>query len=463
MGTQIRPNNLLRDARLRLRSPSGSGRTLSRQELADRVNSYLFRVKGRIGAIDANYIGKLERGIHRWPNPDTREALRSVLMAPADSTLGFYISRGMAALPATTGPTARDLATISGVTTRSGQDDMQRRTVLTASALVAARALFGGTPASSRSGQIGFGTATHLRNAAHSYRRAYRAVPAAQLLPAARAHMNLALSLDPSNQPKSVQTELVATIGEMAALCAALLALDLRRHTAAATMLDTAWQAARAIGSAELQAVVLGTRSFVISDGTGDHRSSLQWADKAREIASRGACAETQGWVAAVASERCASLGDMGGCQRRLSESASALTRHDPDATWLGIGDFNQDKLRAYEGGNLVRLGRYREAEPILTEAIDGFADETNRHRGTALIDRAEARAGAGDLDAACDDATSALGIIASVQHLGNLARIEAVARLTQSKGTAHGRLLMREAMLVRADAASLTLAEDFA
>lgn len=89
------PNTLLQQARANQQSPSGSGRRMSRQELAEQVNGYLHRAHGRTGAIDANYIGKLERGEHHWPNHDTREALRTVLGAPTDSALGFYIVRGM--------------------------------------------------------------------------------------------------------------------------------------------------------------------------------------------------------------------------------------------------------------------------------------------------------------------------------------------------------------------------------
>ncbi|MGA8115466.1 MAG: transcriptional regulator, partial [Actinocatenispora sp.] len=57
---------LLRQARLSHRSPSGSGRPLSRQELADAVNAAVHAARGgrTASAIDANYIGKLERGEH---------------------------------------------------------------------------------------------------------------------------------------------------------------------------------------------------------------------------------------------------------------------------------------------------------------------------------------------------------------------------------------------------------------
>jgi hypothetical protein len=87
------PNNLLRQARLRTPSPSGSGRAMSRQELADEANRYLFEKKNRHTTLTANYIGKLERGQFRWPDHEYREAFRSVLAAESDADLGFFITR----------------------------------------------------------------------------------------------------------------------------------------------------------------------------------------------------------------------------------------------------------------------------------------------------------------------------------------------------------------------------------
>jgi hypothetical protein len=87
------PNQRLRQARLRMPSPSGSGRPLSRQELADQANEFVFGSTGREACLDANYIGKLERGEHRWPNDLYRRALRAVLDAAKDSDLGFFIIR----------------------------------------------------------------------------------------------------------------------------------------------------------------------------------------------------------------------------------------------------------------------------------------------------------------------------------------------------------------------------------
>ncbi|MEV6802956.1 hypothetical protein AB0M91_32130 [Micromonospora rifamycinica] len=95
------PNNLLRAARLALPSPSGSGRPMSRQELADAVNAHTHTHAhaGCRSAVDARYIGKLERGEHRWPFEPYRTALREVLGMTTNADLGFFIIQGHAKDP----------------------------------------------------------------------------------------------------------------------------------------------------------------------------------------------------------------------------------------------------------------------------------------------------------------------------------------------------------------------------
>ena len=96
------PNDLLRAARLRLPSPSGSGRPMSRQELAEAVNAYLWDRYQQRENLSANDIGKLERGVTRWPGRRRREAFRSVLHAKTDAEIGFFIIRGWTASHAST-------------------------------------------------------------------------------------------------------------------------------------------------------------------------------------------------------------------------------------------------------------------------------------------------------------------------------------------------------------------------
>jgi len=92
------PNHQLRDARMAVPSSSGSGRPMSRQELADACNAELAKKYGALGrgcpwaGFTEKTIGALERGEIRWPNSDYRDALCAVLKLDARS-LGLYIDR----------------------------------------------------------------------------------------------------------------------------------------------------------------------------------------------------------------------------------------------------------------------------------------------------------------------------------------------------------------------------------
>lgn len=78
--------------------PSGSGRPMSRQELADACNTELASMYARQGrrprwaGLTEKAIGALERGEIRWPNEDYRQALCTVLQTDKRS-LGLYIDR----------------------------------------------------------------------------------------------------------------------------------------------------------------------------------------------------------------------------------------------------------------------------------------------------------------------------------------------------------------------------------
>jgi hypothetical protein len=60
----IDPNDLPRRARQRTESPYASGDCLSRQELVELVNAWVYEhtENHRVIGTDANYVGQLERG-----------------------------------------------------------------------------------------------------------------------------------------------------------------------------------------------------------------------------------------------------------------------------------------------------------------------------------------------------------------------------------------------------------------
>ncbi len=66
-------------------------RRLTQAQLAEQVSALL----GIDPPLDGNYVSKLERGVHTWPNSDYRRAFRAELGAETDAELGFHCSRSV--------------------------------------------------------------------------------------------------------------------------------------------------------------------------------------------------------------------------------------------------------------------------------------------------------------------------------------------------------------------------------
>ncbi|MGW5386585.1 XRE family transcriptional regulator [Nocardia sp. NPDC003963] len=82
------PNRKLQKRREAMPSPAIAGQPMSRAELAEAVNHYLWRVKGQRRELDAHTIARYERGAVRWPGSDYREALCAILRGSV-TDLGF--------------------------------------------------------------------------------------------------------------------------------------------------------------------------------------------------------------------------------------------------------------------------------------------------------------------------------------------------------------------------------------
>jgi hypothetical protein len=86
------PNHMLRRPRLGRPSPSGSGRRMSRQDLAEAVNAHVSAITGRVVSLDNNYVGKLERGSTAGRVPTTGRAYGPCWGPPPTPSLGFTSS-----------------------------------------------------------------------------------------------------------------------------------------------------------------------------------------------------------------------------------------------------------------------------------------------------------------------------------------------------------------------------------
>jgi hypothetical protein len=87
------PNDKFRDARERTQSPAHPDECLSRQEVADRANAWIWEHHGKKYDLNKNYVGKIEQGVIRWPDAVRRAAFRALFKVPKDSELGFVNAR----------------------------------------------------------------------------------------------------------------------------------------------------------------------------------------------------------------------------------------------------------------------------------------------------------------------------------------------------------------------------------
>lgn len=335
------------------------------------------------------------------------------------------------------------------------EDPLLRRTLLTSIAGVTT-AIAGLGPdsggrlsKSAQGSQVDTETVTELRAIAAGYRRAYRSLPAGALLQLAHGQVNLIMALHPAQQRGHRRDELLTQLGEMAALAAVLSFLDLGNREVGETYMSLAQQAARAIDSPELLALVFAGRAFNLTYA-GDQESGLDCALAAMAYAEQGASTRMRAWAAAVASEMHATVGDKASCLAALEVSRTALSGEVDDERWSGIGAFDLNKLDAYEGGNYVRLGNHLQALPFLDAALQRLDEGMTRHRCTAYIDRAEAFVAAGELEAACQDADSALLLLEQTQHAQSLDRLTSLYRKVRPANTPSTRALATHLIHIR-------------
>ncbi|MBO3741755.1 helix-turn-helix domain-containing protein [Actinoplanes flavus] len=394
-----------------------------------------------------SWVSQVERGVIALDSVSMAERIAATLGLPVGQILAFDV-RYRAAAPAV--PPARPRSSPAHPLSpdRPGDEassDAVLRRSFTLGSLAGLTAAIAGLSPDARAqvnrpsgGIVDRVTVSELRAIGASYRRSYKSFPASSLVPVARDQVQLVLSLRPRDQPAEVRYSLLAHMAEMAALASALLSLDLGDPGQADAYMDLGYQIAKEIGSPELAALIMAGRAFRASF-SGDLDGGLDYALAAVDAAERGASRRMWAWTNAVASEMYSGMGDVQGVRACLEQARILLTGPMDDERWGGIAWFDLSKADAYEGSNLVRLGRHTEALPALDKAIESLSPEMLRHRCTAHISRAEAHAGAGNIEAACDDGHAALALVAQVQHRETLRRVTALhrdVRIHQTAGT---------------------------
>jgi Helix-turn-helix domain len=278
-----------------------------------------------------------------------------------------------------------------------------------------------------RSWRTSVQTANDLETLVSSYRRAYAGkAGVADLLPVANGLMHLLTDLGRRGHWPGDSVGLASLIGQSAVLTGLLQLMGHRNLDAARSHYNTALQAAHDAEDWDLASYVLGSLAFeaISAQRPADSR---ELRDTAWDVASRRATPRTRAWVAALGSELYARDGDEAASRRLLDEATKAMDQTRDDPSWKGVGWFDETRLEAYEGGNLVLLGQYEAAAERLRRSLDRLDPDRLKHRCTLSADLAMAFGHLAEIDEACRCASEALMLATAIAHRESLDRIRRV------------------------------------
>ncbi|MFD9703860.1 hypothetical protein [Lentzea sp. NPDC059081] len=355
------PNNLLRAARERTPSRVAPGEPMSRRELAEAVNRWLWVTTAERYELDAHSIGRWERGAVRWPGAHYRAALRSVLSAETDADLGFRpagaVAAGQALTPAPV--TRTEPWTIADTLTRASIDGV---------------------------------ALDHMARAVYGLAERYPSTPPQELWPTVSGLLTRLNDALGHPQPQRVRRQAVILLGVLSGIAGSLW-VDFSRRDQAAAYFDVAELAAREAESPDLAAWALATRS-VDAFAAGDTRSAVTLLARAEHEAT-GSGPRRRAWVSAMRARAAAAHGDPVTSARALE----AAYRHVEAITEPpgGTEFFDLPRLDGVAGTTYLLLRDTARARPLLTGALQRRAPEDVKGRALLGLDLAECALVEGD------------------------------------------------------------------
>nr|WP_157528435.1 hypothetical protein [Kibdelosporangium sp. MJ126-NF4] len=419
-------NDLLRAAR--------DHADLTQGQLAELANAEVERLTGKLGAMDADYVGKLERGVHTWPNKHYRQALRSVLVVTSDAELGFRSTRHRGI---TVGSNSRRV--------NRGEDDMERKAFLR----VLAGSIAGMTfvdpvdefVARASSGdayrRVGRAEVAHIRHMARMFAsqdHVFGGTPSAQAVVAQLS--TSAELLDGQVHTDSVRQALFSAVGDLADTAAGM-CFDAGMHHYAERCFRFSVGCATESGDWALRAKALsGMANLAVHQNRPD--DALSFSEMALVRMDR-----LSPVVRAVMHTRHArALGSVG--PERGADCVSAV--HRAEDAFAERGGDEPEWIRYYDAARLERDsgrallslalngGDHREAQRRLRSAIDDFPADHSRGKALAMVNLAVLTMAREDPAHAVELGTTALE---SMGHVRSNRVVEALKQL-RDRGKAH-------------------------
>ncbi|MBV9141446.1 MAG: XRE family transcriptional regulator [Pseudonocardiales bacterium] len=360
------PNHQFREARARTASLTHPQEGLSRQELAELVNDWIWKHHRTEVDFDRNYIGKIEQGVIRWPGAMCREALREILSVSADSELGFVNAR------------ARRQAVKLEEVDKAKRQKFVHTTTLGGVSLLGepVAAMLEGITARPTPRRVGASDIAQIRDATQAFESLERAYGGEAVLGAALGELHWSAGLLEAICPERLRPELHAAVGYLANVVG-FMAVDAAAHEEARQIYAFALACAEQAKDWNLRAEILSSMAKQ-AIWTGQPDEGLTLAEFALVRADR----LTPAGRSLLHTDRARALAKM----RRVQESLSAVGTADEhfahsapenEPPWWGYyNTARHDQLTGQPLVDLAILGHDPgEATTRLTAAVAGQPD----------------------------------------------------------------------------------------
>jgi transcriptional regulator with XRE-family HTH domain len=402
------PNSLLRAAR------EAGG--LTQGQLAELANAQVEQATGKPGAMDADYIGKLERGVHHWPNRDYRLALRHVLRCQSDAGLGFFSTRSRAAT------VERHPQYVNG------GDDVERKAFLrvlagSVAGLAFTDPLSDFASAASASGdrQVGHFEVEQVRRMARLFAEQDHRYGGGLSAQAAVTQLSTSIDfLDAGFAKETVRRQYFAAVADLADTAAGM-CFDAGSHQRAERCFRFAVGSATEAGDWSMRAKALsGLANLAVHQSRPD--DALSYAEMALVRADR----LTSTTRAVMHSRHARALGLIGSPRaqdclaavRQAEDCFVSSSNSGDEPSWIAY--YNQAHLERDLGRALLHLGvnggDYREAQRRLSTAVAQFPSGSSRGKALAMANLAHLTMVRDDPNHAATLGTEALQAMGSVR-----------------------------------------------
>ncbi|WP_338596762.1 hypothetical protein [Saccharopolyspora sp. SCSIO 74807] len=354
---------------------------MTRQELAEAVNAQVYRLTEKLTEIDANHIGKWERGDFRWPAAHYRQALRHVLNVDSDLELGFK-RRG------------------DGCTT----ENVDRRTYLGTTLGLGVGVALARSRRAEAAGEHVDELVASIAAPTESYRRMEASVSSQYLAPAAEGHLRLVKQVV---RDKLHDARGFAALSEIAGF-SAWLAADRGDTAAARARYQESIRFAESARNPLLVSYMIGSLGHFAVEIGDPHQGALLLDKAARQLDNRSPAA-ARAWLASLRAVAFGALRDRRAMTESLATAERLADRRPGEAQWPWVFTFTSAKVARYQSSALVKFGDLAAARNVYATAIPAMT--APKQQSLAKIEYALLLAGTGHQDEAAKLGVEALRV----------------------------------------------------